>query len=162
MLSPFEWSHSQLSAKIRNIYSNFFVQMIGISFHVGSGCEDAPAYGRGIKAARKLFDIAKTIGYDFKLLDIGGENFFRKKENEKAFDLICILINWLIICAVFRRLPRRNRFWPDRGMCKISFIILNSLTKMTIKENTNKQSTKAPQRYEKPLFFARSLYQVHR
>lgn len=46
--------------------------MIGISFHVGSGCTDAPVYGYAIKATRKLFDFAKTIGYQFQLLDIGG------------------------------------------------------------------------------------------
>lgn len=57
---------------VRTIIVKFNFQMIGISFHVGSESEDPPAYARGIKAARKLFDFAKTIGYDFKLLDIGG------------------------------------------------------------------------------------------
>lgn len=46
--------------------------MIGISFHVGSGCMDAPIYGKAIKVARKLFDFAENVGYEFKLLDIGG------------------------------------------------------------------------------------------
>lgn len=57
--------------KVANVFFSS-PQMIGISFHVGSESEDPPAYARGIKAARKLFDFAKTIGYDFKLLDIGG------------------------------------------------------------------------------------------
>lgn len=46
--------------------------MIGISFHVGSGCLDPPIYWNAIKAAKKLFEYAQSIGYDFKLLDIGG------------------------------------------------------------------------------------------
>lgn len=46
--------------------------MIGISFHVGKGCIDALAHGKAMKAARKLFDFAKSVGYQFKLLDIGG------------------------------------------------------------------------------------------
>lgn len=46
--------------------------MVGISFHVGSGCMDPPVYRKAIKAARKLFDFAQLVGYDFKLLDIGG------------------------------------------------------------------------------------------
>lgn len=46
--------------------------MIGISFHVGSGCQDTPIYGKAIKIARKLFDLAANVGYNFKLLDIGG------------------------------------------------------------------------------------------
>lgn len=47
-------------------------QMIGISFHVGSDCRDTAAYAKPIQAARKLFDYAKTVGFEFNLLDIGG------------------------------------------------------------------------------------------
>lgn len=46
--------------------------MVGISFHVGSDCSDPSVYAKAIEAARKLFDFAETIGYHFKLLDIGG------------------------------------------------------------------------------------------
>lgn len=46
--------------------------MIGISFHVGSGCMDPPVYAKAIQAARKLFDFAETVGYHFNILDIGG------------------------------------------------------------------------------------------
>lgn len=46
--------------------------MIGISFHVGTGCGDSSVYGEAIQAARKLFDFAAEVGYEFKLLDIGG------------------------------------------------------------------------------------------
>lgn len=46
--------------------------MIGISFHVGSGCQDSPIYAKAIQTARKLFDFAKKIGFQFNLLDIGG------------------------------------------------------------------------------------------
>lgn len=46
--------------------------MIGISFHVGSGCQDIPIYAEAIATARKLFDFAESVGYNFRLLDIGG------------------------------------------------------------------------------------------
>lgn len=46
--------------------------MVGISFHVGSGCMDPPIYRKAIKAAKRLFEYAQHVGYDFKLLDIGG------------------------------------------------------------------------------------------
>lgn len=46
--------------------------MIGISFHVGSGCQDPPIFAKAIYAARKLFHFAETVGYKFNLLDIGG------------------------------------------------------------------------------------------
>ncbi|XP_063696444.1 ornithine decarboxylase 1-like [Culicoides brevitarsis] len=48
------------------------LDVIGISFHVGSGCSDYPIYYKAIKIARDLFDFALTLGYEFKLLDIGG------------------------------------------------------------------------------------------
>lgn len=46
--------------------------MIGISFHVGSGCQDPPVFAKAIHSARKLFDFAEKVGYNFTLLDIGG------------------------------------------------------------------------------------------
>lgn len=46
--------------------------MIGISFHVGSGCQDPPVYAKAIQTSRKLFDYAEGVGYQFNLLDIGG------------------------------------------------------------------------------------------
>jgi len=48
------------------------LNVIGVSFHVGSGCSDAPVFLRAIKAAKQIFEDAKGIGFDFSLLDIGG------------------------------------------------------------------------------------------
>lgn len=48
------------------------LDVVGVSFHVGSGCSDPPVFSRAIAAARSLFDTAKTMGFDLSLLDIGG------------------------------------------------------------------------------------------
>jgi diaminopimelate decarboxylase len=49
------------------------IQVVGVSFHVGSGCRDASRYELALKDARKIFDMAKAeFGFDMKLLDIGG------------------------------------------------------------------------------------------
>lgn len=45
---------------------------MGVSFHVGTGCQDAPIYSKAIYLARKVFDIAKELGFKMNLLDIGG------------------------------------------------------------------------------------------
>ena len=42
------------------------------SFHVGSGCEEANAFGVAIQQARDVFDKGLQLGFDMKLLDIGG------------------------------------------------------------------------------------------
>lgn len=54
------------------IYYFTFKKVVGISFHVGSGCMDLPVYAKAIYVARQLFDYAQTVGYYFSLLDIGG------------------------------------------------------------------------------------------
>ncbi|XP_046682080.1 ornithine decarboxylase-like [Homalodisca vitripennis] len=48
------------------------VNVIGISFHVGSGCQDPPVFRRAISAARNLFDLGSQLGFNMHLLDIGG------------------------------------------------------------------------------------------
>ncbi len=48
------------------------VNVIGVSFHVGSGNNDPSAYVAAIKNARKVFDQGISLGFEMKLLDIGG------------------------------------------------------------------------------------------
>ncbi|KAG0218676.1 hypothetical protein BGX33_006431 [Mortierella sp. NVP41] len=48
------------------------LDVIGISFHVGSGCFDANAFGEAVVRARRVFDQARDYGFDFKFLDVGG------------------------------------------------------------------------------------------
>jgi ornithine decarboxylase len=48
------------------------VQVIGVSFHVGSGCNDPKAFELAIVYSRRLFDIGSQLGHDMRLLDLGG------------------------------------------------------------------------------------------
>lgn len=48
------------------------LDVIGVSFHVGSGCYDPSVYMDAIMRARAVFDMGKEVGYAFKLLDVGG------------------------------------------------------------------------------------------
>jgi len=48
------------------------LKLIGISFHVGSGCYDASAFADALDVARRAFDLAETLGLRFTVLDIGG------------------------------------------------------------------------------------------
>ena len=48
------------------------LQVIGVSFHVGSGCRDSARYEAALKDARELFDLGKNYGFDMNILDIGG------------------------------------------------------------------------------------------
>eukprot|EP00300_Choanocystis_sp_HF-7_P022303 c2149_g1_i1.p2 GENE.c2149_g1_i1~~c2149_g1_i1.p2 ORF type:complete len:364 (-),score=69.48 c2149_g1_i1:59-1150(-) len=46
--------------------------VIGVSFHVGSGCQDPSSYDDAIARVRRVFDQAREYGFTFKLLDLGG------------------------------------------------------------------------------------------
>jgi ornithine decarboxylase len=46
--------------------------VIGISYHVGSGNGHAQSFGDAVRDARKAFDVADSLGMKLRLLDIGG------------------------------------------------------------------------------------------
>ncbi|KIY46065.1 hypothetical protein FISHEDRAFT_47885 [Fistulina hepatica ATCC 64428] len=53
------------------------LNVIGVSFHVGSGTSDPTVYAAEIRRARQVFDMGKSVfedgeGYEMSLLDIGG------------------------------------------------------------------------------------------
>lgn len=48
------------------------VDVVGVSFHVGSGCEDAISYNKAIADARYVFDLAQDMGFEMTILDLGG------------------------------------------------------------------------------------------
>jgi len=48
------------------------LDVIGISFHVGSGCYDSSAFSDAVRWARAAFDMGLAAGYNFSLLDVGG------------------------------------------------------------------------------------------
>ncbi|KAF8520512.1 pyridoxal-dependent decarboxylase [Gautieria morchelliformis] len=48
------------------------LDVVGVSFHVGSGCFDAHAFGDAVLRARAAFDMGRAAGYAFELLDVGG------------------------------------------------------------------------------------------
>lgn len=48
------------------------LDVVGVSFHVGSGCYDPSVYMDAIMRARTVFDMGREVGYTFGLLDVGG------------------------------------------------------------------------------------------
>ncbi|EDV23538.1 uncharacterized protein TRIADDRAFT_27475 [Trichoplax adhaerens] len=51
---------------------NLDLNVVGISFHVGSGCYDASAFSSAVEIAKTAFDYGKSMGFQFDILDIGG------------------------------------------------------------------------------------------
>jgi len=48
------------------------LDLVGVSFHVGSGSQDPYAVPKALHMARKVFDMAAVHGVEMRLLDIGG------------------------------------------------------------------------------------------
>jgi ornithine decarboxylase len=48
------------------------LNVVGVHFHVGSGCTDPKNYRDALLKTKEVFEIGATTGFDFKLLDIGG------------------------------------------------------------------------------------------
>lgn len=48
------------------------LDVIGVSFHVGSGCMDPYAFSDAVKHAKQAFVMGNAVGYKFTLLDVGG------------------------------------------------------------------------------------------
>ncbi|XP_077344905.1 ornithine decarboxylase 1-like [Lithobates pipiens] len=61
------------------------IDVIGVSFHVGSGSKDPQTFVQAISDARCVFDMGAELGFNIHLLDIGGgfpgsKNFILKFE----------------------------------------------------------------------------------
>lgn len=71
------------------------LNVIGVSFHVGSGCYDASAFGTAVSAARSVFDLAAQMGFKFTILDIGG-GFPGTPDAAITFEEVCAILNPLL------------------------------------------------------------------
>jgi len=60
------------AAELLTVARNLGLNVVGVSFHVGSGCYDASLFYNAVKSARMIFDKGSEIGFNFKVLDIGG------------------------------------------------------------------------------------------
>ncbi|XP_064120042.1 ornithine decarboxylase 1-like [Macrobrachium nipponense] len=48
------------------------LNVVGVSFHVGSGCREPAVFYRAISAAKQVFEEAEALGFNPNILDIGG------------------------------------------------------------------------------------------
>lgn len=73
------------------------LDVIGVSFHVGSGCFDSSAFVDAIRRSRAVFNMGREVGFEFSMLDIGG-GF-----EDATFDATALTISGAI-----------NTYFPDR------------------------------------------------
>ena len=107
-----------LLAKARELRLN----VIGISFHVGSGCYDSSAFADAIGCARTAFDMGLAAGYEFTLLDVGGG--FEDATFEKTAEVLRNTINLHFPNrAGLRIIAEPGRFFVSRAFSLATNII---------------------------------------
>ncbi|KAM3931410.1 ornithine decarboxylase 1 [Leptodactylus fuscus] len=81
------------------------VDIIGVSFHVGSGCTDPQTFVQAVSDARCVFDMGAELGFNMHLLDIGG-GFPGSEDVKLKFEEVTSVIN-----------PALDKYFPvDSGV----------------------------------------------
>ncbi|XP_071807591.1 ornithine decarboxylase-like [Asterias amurensis] len=64
--------HPKRAPYLLQLAKELDLDVVGISFHVGSGCRHSGAFADAIQSARTIFDYGEQLGIKMDLLDIGG------------------------------------------------------------------------------------------
>lgn len=76
-----------------SLASSLGLNVVGVSFHVGSGCHNATSFAEAIRNARQVFDKGRSeFNFAMNLLDIGG-GFPGSPDSSELFDKIARVIN---------------------------------------------------------------------
>ncbi len=113
------------------------LEVIGVHFHVGSGCSDPQTYQRALLDARRAFDIGIELGHDMTVLDLGGgwpglnpvDNTC-KTSSGISFEQISLVINSLIdelfpndpSTPQYRIMAEPGRFFTAGSSALLSYI----------------------------------------
>ncbi|XP_053659514.1 ornithine decarboxylase 1-like [Anopheles marshallii] len=116
------------------------MNVIGISFHVGSDCDEHQVYYDAVKIAKDLFDYAKTLGYEFSLLDIGG-GF--PGDNNKPIDRYAKAVNVAIdhyfpAESNIRIIAEPGRYYVASAVTLVSFVDSKRVMKEKQQDGTEK------------------------
>lgn len=69
---PFSVKFGAQPSEITRIAKESKIHLSGVSFHVGSGCQDPTQYAKAIEYARRVCDILRLHGHKPNVIDIGG------------------------------------------------------------------------------------------
>lgn len=94
--------HPKQVPRLLQVAKELDVEVVGVSFHVGSGCYDASAYAAAVMSARTVFDMAEKEGFHFDLLDIGG-GFPGQTSAKLSFEEIATVLR-----------PSLDRYFPEK------------------------------------------------
>lgn len=116
------------------------LELVGVSFHVGSGCRDVSQYSNSIQDARDIFNIGAQQGFNMNILDIGGgfPGYPASSESdEPSFEELASTINCAIKNTNFLDIPNiRIIAEPGRYMVASAYNLVTKVT--TVRDNSAK------------------------
>ena len=111
------------------------LEVVGVHFHVGSGCSDPQSYHRALLDARRAFDIGIDCGHDMHVLDLGGgwpglclEDGSCKTASGIHFEQIAAVVNSLLNDLFpnedkqYKIMAEPGRFFTAGSACALSYI----------------------------------------
>jgi len=70
------------------------IKITGVSFHVGSKCNDTSSYSLALKDCREVFEKGQSWGFhDMHIVDIGGGFPGEDADSEASFEEMSFAIN---------------------------------------------------------------------
>jgi ornithine decarboxylase len=114
------------------------LDIIGVSFHVGSGCEDENVFRTAIDDCKKVYDMAKEKGFKFDIVDIGGG--FPGDSDEK-FDKMAHVIN-SSIDEFFKDIEIRFIAEPGRYFVTSAYTLITSVINKKVVKNIDDNNSK--------------------
>ncbi|ORX63153.1 hypothetical protein DM01DRAFT_1379678 [Hesseltinella vesiculosa] len=115
------------------------LNIVGVSFHVGSGCLDEYAFEDAVMRARHVFDQADAFGFHFSLLDVGGGFPGADVTHGTTFDKIAAVLG----PAVDRHFPAHIRVIAEPGRFYVASaftVCTNVIGRRTILTSDDQQS----------------------
>ena len=117
------------------------LDVVGFSFHVGSGCHSAENFYEAIRECKNAFNIAKSIGIHINIIDIGGG--FPGVDKEIRFEDIAKFINDGIRDFFTDEMEANNlRFIAEPGRYfaeKTHTLVLNVIGKKIVTDDDNEK-----------------------
>ena len=111
------------------------LDIIGVSFHVGSGCEDENVYHTALHDCKKVYDIAQELSFEISLIDIGGG--FPGDNTEKFMRMATVINKG--ISEFFKDIPVKFISEPGRFFVTSAYTLVTSVINKKIVKTDEKE-----------------------
>lgn len=107
------------------------LDIVGVSFHVGSGCEEPQVFQTALDDCREVYDLAEKAGYKLELVDIGGG--YPGDDDEKFLKMAKIIRS----CSeeFFKGLDVRFIAEPGRYFVTSAYTLVTSVINKKVTKN---------------------------